>query len=258
MTKANFILILSVLLIAISCGRTTKKEVDEVEAFKFPKIIDRFKNDSLELTSEIWLNYGDHNPYYFGKLTDSISIERYLRPMLPPPPPPGTDTSEWDFEPRKGNFDNYFLDWMDNRDFKRRDSANLDISFDTTQIINNDGRKAFPVLIQNKSIDTIYIGYGSQIPLITEAKNKEGQWEPIEERFVYMCGNGLHSIILPPNEFVLTSELIYSGNFRTKLRIKMGRHYSKEFNGTINESQFESEWDSNGERKTLPNTVYSK
>jgi len=257
MTKTNFILTLLVLVITISCNRTTNKDINEVETFKFPKITDRFKNDTLELTSEIWLNYGDHNPYYFGKLTDSISLERYLRPMMPPPPPPGADTTQWDFKPKKGKFDEYFLDWMDNREFERRDSTELFIEIDTTQIINNDGRKAFPVLIQNKSIDTIYIGYGSQIPIITEAKTKNKQWKPIEERYVYMCGNGLHSIILPPNEVVLTSELIYSGNFKTKLRIKMGNNYSEEFNGAINESQFESEWDNNGERKTLPNNGYN-
>ena len=248
MTKTNFILTLSVLIIAISCNRTTKKDVDEVETFQFPKITDRFKNDTLELTSEIWLNYGDHNPYYLGKLTDSISIERYLRPMMPPPPPPGADTLEWNFEPKKGKFDEYFLDWMDNRDFKRRDSANLLIKIDTTQIISNDGRKAFPVLIQNATKDTIYIGYGNQIPIITEAKSKNGEWKPIEEHFTYMCGVGLHSIILPPNEVVITSELIYSGQFKTKLRIRMEDNYSEEFDGMINKSQFESEWDSNGER----------
>jgi len=257
MTKSNFILTLSVLVIAISCNRTTNKDLDEAETFQFPQITDRYKNDTLELTSVIWVNYGDHNPYYFGKLTDSISIERYLRPMMPTPLPPGADTSEWDFEPKKGKFDEYFLDWMDNREFKRKDSVNLFIKVDTTQIINNDGRKAFPVLIQNITTDTIYVGYGNQVPIITEAKSKNGEWKPIEEQYTYMCGNGLHSIILPPNEFVLTSELIYSGNFKTKLRIKMGNNYSEEFNGTINESQFESEWDNNGERKTLPNNGYN-
>ena len=253
MTKTSFILTLLVLVIAISCDRATNKDIDEVETFQFPKITDRFKNDTLELTSEIWLNYGDHNPYYFGKLTDSITIERYLRPMIPPPPPPGADTSEWDFEPRKGKFDDYFLDWMDNRNYKTRDSANLIIKVDTTQIINSNGRNAFPVLIKNITTDTIYIGYGNQIPIITEAKSKNGEWKPIEEQYIYMCGVGLHSIILPPNELVITSELIYTGNFKTKLRLKMGNNYSDEFNGEINETQFESEWDSNGDRKTLPN-----
>ena len=57
---------------------------------------------------------------------------------------------------------------------------NLFIKIDTTQIINNNDKKAFPILIQNKSIDTIYIGYGSKIPIITEAKTKNGEWKPIE------------------------------------------------------------------------------
>jgi hypothetical protein len=147
--------------------------------------------------------------------------------MVPPPPPLVTDTSEWDFQPRKDKFDDYYIDWMDGRYFKRSDSANLLIKFDTNQIINNNGRKAFPVIIQNKSVDTIYIEHRNQIPIITEAKTKDGEWKPIEELYIYMCGVGLHSIISPLNEVVITSELIYSGNFKTKLKIKMGNNYSE-------------------------------
>jgi hypothetical protein len=237
MKKTNFIYALSVLVIS-SCGQSTDKDVDEVENFQFPRITDVLNNDTLELTSKVWLNHGNHEPYYFGKLTDSISIERYLRPMIPPPPPPGIDTSEWDLKPRKGKFDSYFLDWMDDRSYKYIDSAKLSIKIDTSQIINNDFDKAFPVLIQNTSIDTICIGLGGHISIIAEAKDENGQWKPIERGHAVGCSTGVHTIILPPNQYVLTSQLVYSGNFKTKLRIKMGNNYSEEFNGTINKSQF--------------------
>ncbi len=114
---------------------------------------------------------------------------------------------------------------------------------DSTQALNNEGRKAFPVLIQNQSKDTIVIGHGYEIPIITEAKTKDGTWKPIEKNRIYGCGNGLHAIILAPNEIVISSELVYAGNFKTSLRLKIGTDYSKEFSGTINESQFQNEWD---------------
>jgi ribosomal protein S18 len=43
--------------------------------------------------------------------------------------------------------------------------------------------------------------------------------------------------------------MIYKGNYKTKLRIKLGENFSNEFYGTINYRQFESLFDSNGEYK---------
>ena len=67
-------------------------------------------------------------------------------------------------------------------------------------------------------------------------------------------GTGVESIILPPKQIVVTSELVYTGDFKTKLRMKLGSNYSREFTGSINLTQFESEWDSSGNRKTVPNS----
>ena len=248
MTKINLHSVIFFLLISISCETPQNKDVEikKEKTFIFPKVIDPLVGKEIKFASESWINYGDHNPYYFGKTSDTINVERSIRPFKPRLISPGDDTMKVTSEIQKGKYDNYFLDWMDRRDFKDRDSVKLLIKFDTTQFINNNRRKSFPVIIQNKSNDTIYIGYGDQIPIITEGKTKNGEWKPIEKRYIYGCGVGLHLIILPPNEVVVTSELVYSGNFKTKLRIRMGDSYSDEFNGEINLSQFESKYDYKG------------
>ena len=66
---------------------------------------------------------------------------------------------------------------------------------------------------------------------------------PIEKMFIFKCGNGINSIMLPPNNIILSSKVIYTGDYKTHLRIKLGDNYSKEFRGAINYSQFkESRW----------------
>lgn len=210
------------------------------------------------MTSKYWKDRKtQHNPHYFGKISDTILIERNLWYLPPPPPPPSAKNTNWTYkEPEKNKFEKYFIYSYRKSNIKSIDSVNLSIKIDTNQIINNYNKKAFPVLIENKSIDTTYIGYGGQIPIITEAKTKDGIWKPIENKYSYKCAMGIPSIILPPKELVITSQFVYFGSFKTKLRIKLGNNYSTEFYGRINESQFENEWE-NGKRKTLPNNVYN-
>ena len=81
--------------------------------------------------------------------------------------------------------------------------------------------------------------------------DEKGSWRPIEEVYMYSCGNGINDIIFPPNEIIITSVPIYKGKLKTKLRLRYDDTLSQEFYGTINPTQFESEYDSNGERKFL-------
>jgi len=179
---------------------------------------------------------------YFGKMTDTVTIQHDIYPM-------SSVNFTLDLENEsmreleKGEFDNYYFSWSRLRQYKSCDSVKLDIRIDTSQIITNKGRAAYPVIIKNLHSDTNYVGYGQHIPIITEALNENGEWMPIEYQFTYQCGNGVNYMILPPKHVVITSELIYSGPFRTKLRIKFGINYSREFSGSINKSQFEYQWE---------------
>lgn len=251
MNKINFIIPACFFITIIACNPTQIQPQSEKtekfkkkEVFPFPKIIDKLGEENLITINTNWIRERDHHPYFFGKLNDTILIERNLG-LFP-------ELYKLDTHFSKGKYDNYFLLPEEAKEFKIADSVHLLIKVDTAQVINDYGRRAFPVLIMNQYNDTVYIGYGDQIPIVAEAISKNGKWEPIEERYIYMCGTGLNSIILPPHEIVITSELVYSGNFKTKLRIKLGNNYSNEFYVNINESQFESEWDAYGERKTLP------
>lgn len=236
--------------VLLACSSRGELEEDEPEVeFDFPVFIDKEKPTEYQVNM-IWMNDGNHNPLYFGEIVDTIRVERIFGRLYAPPPPPGSADTVQIIE---GKYSNYFLDRMNFREYTSYDSVELNILVDTTQIITNKNRAAYPVMIENLHSDTIYIGYGSYIPIITEALNKKGEWKPIEERFIYMCGYGLELIILPPKQIVVTSELVYTGDFKTKLRIKLGSNYSREFTGSINLTQFESEWDSNGNSKPLPN-----
>lgn len=221
----------------MACADAVENKKESQNEFRFPVIID---NDALvdDLTNVEVSYHGNHNPLYFGKLMDTIKVDKNIGVSLEV----FLDEDEEIVlvEPRK--FEKYFLDWMSEKRYKYWDSVDLNIFIDTTQVIGNDRRRAFPVLIQNNHSDTINIGYGRYIPIVAEAKNREGEWKPIEEPFIYMCGVGLETIILPPEEFVVTSQLMYSGKFKTKLRLRMGNNYSQEFKGCINDAQFLPEW----------------
>ncbi len=45
--------------------------------------------------------------------------------------------------------------------------------------------------------------------------------------------------MLPPNEIVITLAPIFKGNYKTQIRLKYGKNYSKPFDGSIRYSQFE-------------------
>lgn len=64
-----------------------------------------------------------------------------------------------------------------------------------------------------------------------------------------MCGNGVGTVILPPNQIVLSSAMKYSGNYPTTLRLRIDSTFSNEFKGNINYRQFESIFNKRGDFK---------
>ena len=258
--------IFGLLVVLVSCQTKTEKQSisNDKEEFKFPVIVDTsdFRTSKREAT---WLSTANYELLYIGKWKDTLYPDYGLKyyPISPPPPPPGSETEPSDtigFQKRlsEQSMYHYYIDWMAPNNYKSWHEAEFSITVDTTQRIKNDDIhvksespffESYPVLIKNIDKDTITIGYGHFLPLITEAKDSTGNWKPIEERWTYMCGNGVGTIILPPNEIGLSATMIYHGNYFTTLRLRIDSTFSNEFMGNINYRQFESMFNNQGDYK---------
>ena len=104
--------------------------------------------------------------------------------------------------------------------------------------------EGYPVLIENISdsvwnIDT----QEGWVFMIQEAMNEHGEWKPIEYiDYRAVCGNSYWTEKLPPKYYLISKIYRYTGEFKTKLRIRFVTEHqifiSNEFEGTINYSQF--------------------
>jgi hypothetical protein len=127
----------------------------------------------------------------------------------------------------------------------------------STKIINNycdklfkpqrDYVKCYPLLIFNDENSHSYI---KEIRFIQEAKNKNGEWNPIEYYYTLpSCIGNNHFLALDKKKYFSLSIIKYHGSFKTKLRVKVEinnkYYYSNEFDGFINLSQFDLEFAKN-------------
>ena len=227
------------LLILVSCSNNeiieNTEENQEVE--KSIVLLDTLTTELKKDTSTS-LKDAEFHPLYIGKRADSIQI-------IYDPNKVENVTHEWDL-------------------YKKPDSLDLTITIDTSRLIASVQKyidwkmadslgeispifyslqyQSYPVIIENKTSDTLEIGYGEYIPLIIEAKDQNGEWKPIQKPFVYFCGTGMPFYFLPPEEILITSCKIFDGDFKTTLRLVYGwekQNYSNEFSGFIDEGQFE-------------------
>jgi hypothetical protein len=81
--------------------------------------------------------------------------------------------------------------------------------------------------------------------MIQEALDKNGKWKPIEYWVKSGCGNSYFDPLeLKPGTYSMIPIKKYTGNFKTKFRLKLKNYkeifYSDTFNGSINETQFET------------------
>lgn len=190
-----------------------------------------FKSDFPVIIGDIIATKDDmikpaSQPLYIGELKDTIVINTKLQ-------------YDYDWTP----FDTHY---NRNTIFKDAKEAKINIIVNTKQDLHTSGNEFYnvyeyiPVLIKNLENDTIIIGETDYIPIRLEAKNENNEWKLINDYFTSFCGTGINPILLYPNHVVLTNfELPKEGNFPTKLRIKLGQNYSKEFNGIIQKSWFE-------------------
>lgn len=103
--------------------------------------------------------------------------------------------------------------------------------------------KAMSVFITNPTSKSIRVEEQDwRLMLIQEALDKSGKWKPIEYWEYSGCGNSYGGIALRPKHLIMIKILKYSGNYKTKIRLKFLNdsivYYSKPFSGSINLSQF--------------------
>jgi hypothetical protein len=241
-------------LFLLSCQTDNKEAVKEVDNLRpFPVVLDTLGIDtflySIDDENPTWLSTSNYNFYSIGEVEDTVYLGPFITFSAPPPPPllpsgsQSTNTTE--ITEHENPFKKYYIEWDEERNYRYWTQSKIDVQVDTAIKISN----SFPILLTNRDTDTIFIGYGRHVPLIMEATDSLGNWKPIQERFIHPCGIGVGSIILPPNECVLTLAPIFKGNYKTRLRLTLGDNHSNPFIGFINYRQFQSKFDEHGEYK---------
>jgi hypothetical protein len=107
--------------------------------------------------------------------------------------------------------------------------------------IRNVQSNVLHVLNPTKNRSLIQIEDGQPV-LVQEAKNKAGDWVPIEYFIHSGCGNSYSATFVPANTFLSFNIARYDGDFETMMRVKMSIdhkiYYNNEYSGCINASQF--------------------
>jgi hypothetical protein len=232
MKQIQFIFFLSTLFL-ISC-QNNAKQTDNSK--KFPIVLDtvgigEFLNSRGEEDPSL-LAVANYKVYFIGKIKDSVYLSKSFNFYPPMPLPPGLKlTNKINTSEPENPFKKYYIEQGKRDKYPDRLEDKIDIQFDTAVKISS----LFPVMVTNRETDTIFIGYGTHVPLIMEAMDSLGNWQPIQERFRYRygCGTDLGAIILPPNESILTLVPTFKGNYKKKLRLTLGENHSKPFIGFI-------------------------
>jgi len=134
--------------------------------------------------------------------------------------------------------------------FNQQLNLDLIVFVDTTQFVKGTLKyypkiktgDEYPVYLINQSNKWYFRWFDlMSFTLIMEAYHKENQqWQPIE----YQTTHSGFYIIMAPESYIVTSALIYEGNYSTKMRLKYkqasGMTYSNEFYGSINKTQFDT------------------
>lgn len=229
-------LYLGFLVFMVSCVSKDTK----VEKLPVPVIVDTMgiQIEPFYGESEFPTNISTarYQPYYIGRYIDTIFVCDLIG-IFPPPPEEGewVPTCEYAYK-------SYYKYW-ESDDFKnyknfREDTVDLKIYVDTSQKIVD----LYPTIVKNVGMDSVDVGNGMSVSLILEALDYEKGWRPIQKDFMYLCGNGVSSLILPPENIIFTLTPRFKGLYRTKLRLKLGNNYSNEFEGSINPHQFISRY----------------
>lgn len=106
-----------------------------------------------------------------------------------------------------------------------------------------DSVMKLPVFIRNITDSSQIIQHhDGRMMMVQEALNKEGKWKAIEYFEFSGCGNSIGIHLLLPGEYMMFGVNQYKGNFKTKFRVRLQTNgtilFSNEYDGCMNESQF--------------------
>lgn len=142
---------------------------------------------------------------------------------------------------RKNVSDKFICKYLEN-EFEIKNYIEKGNEIDSAQI-RNYLSKFFALEVENFTDKDFSISNDLGLPIIQEAKNKNGEWKPIE--YILLNGSLLyHAIGLQTKSRIEIAAPRYSGDYETELRLKIaiqeyGTLTSPTFKGTINYSQFE-------------------
>lgn len=202
-------------------------------------------------------------PLYMGQEEDTIvidykfAIKLGIKPPLAPPPPlpptPGMSAPDtlraidiawkkklayWKQEAEK--YSGYLgKEWEDSDQYRFIEDRLVEIDFfvDTSHyLLTIDNRtftdsshllRNYPVIIKNKELDTIIVGFGGRIPLILEEEKEDENWKILENAFRRDGGHAF--LLLPPNEVLVTAIPVFKWEQKKVLRLKLGNNYTLPF-----------------------------
>lgn len=212
-------------------------------------IIDSIGNTSSNMLAESnGVNIENYEINYIGVKKDTIYINPNFRITPPPPSPPLPELSKGlrdtleliskNYQRKKNNIDKHIFNIKDIENIRTIYYDTISIFVDTTQIISKNNYKAYPVIIENIKSDTLIIGnsYSDRISGELEAIFPDGKWRAITDNYWH----GLpvdYQIILLKNEIIITSLFVYDGEYKTRLRFRVGKNYSNEFISNISYKQ---------------------
>lgn len=94
----------------------------------------------------------------------------------------------------------------------------------------------YPVIIKNISNKNLAVGSGTIIPVTLEALDSENNWRTVESNSLNV-GTAINKIILKPGHVAGVVVPVYTGSFKTLMRIRVFDNYSSSFTVYLNHSQ---------------------
>ncbi|TXF79218.1 hypothetical protein [Chryseobacterium sp.] len=126
------------------------------------------------------------------------------------------------------------------KEFNENENSNSKIQ--VIAKITND--TVISIYLKNNTEDSLNLSKQDRhLYLIQEAKNKKGEWKPIEYWSNSWCGNSYLSENVESQKIIKTETEKYNGTFETEIRFKFLIYdevvYSNQLKGKINVTQFE-------------------